>query len=157
MAQWGQTGGTGQGCLVSSLPPLMHTLVLCSKSAKQLFHLSTRMVTDLCTSNDTQVTKCHQISGVCAGCHLLLEAGGAHANLSPSPKTCPLREGEPPFPVFPSSSRWGSRTPLPGMDATGWGRTGLGAPCGSQQHLLPLGLVRAAGHWFPVGNLFEPC
>lgn len=38
-----------------------------------------------------------------------------------------------------------------------WGRAGLGAPTGSQQHLLPLGLVRAAGHWFPVGSLFEPC
>lgn len=88
---------TRQGCalasVVSSLPPLLHTLVLCSKSAKKLFH--TRMVTDICTSNDTQVTKCHQISGGCEGCHFLLEAGGAHSNLSHSPNLYPLREGEP--------------------------------------------------------------
>lgn len=61
-----------------------------------------------------------------------------------------------PHPVFPSSSHGGSRTPLPGMDATG-SRAGVGAPGVSQQHLLPLGLLRAAGHWFSVGALFEPC
>lgn len=63
------------------------------------------------------------------------------------------------YPVFSSSSHWGSRTPLPGIDATAWGSpcsTGVGAPSGSQQNLLPLGLVRAAGHRFPLGTLFEP-
>lgn len=37
------------------------------------------------------------------------------------------------------------------------GEAGLGALSGSLQKLLPLGLVRADGHWFPVGTLFEPC
>lgn len=158
VAQWDRAGL----CLANVwyLCFLPFCTLLCSKSAKKLLHLSTRMVTDLCTCNDTQVTKCHQISGGCAGCHFPQEAGGTHSNPFHPPKLCPLREGEPPSPVLPSSSHWGSRTPLPRMDATGWGspcRAGVGAPSGSQQHLLPLALVRAAGHWFPVGTPIEPC
>lgn len=63
VASWGQGKGlcsqqrqwihSPSFCPVSSLPPLLHALVLCSEPPDELLYLSRRVVAEVCSSDDT--------------------------------------------------------------------------------------------------------